>query len=49
MCSAQVRGHFITQATAWRQVTEVGGVGNAATDFTGALLLGNGVVEKVAI
>lgn len=39
----------ITQATAWTPATEVGGVGNRATSFPGALLMGNGVGTNLGL
>lgn len=39
----------ITQTTPQTLVTEVGGAGTAGTCFTGALLMGNGVTDKLGV
>lgn len=39
----------IAQATVWTPATEVGGAGNTASSFSGALLMGNGVETNLGI
>lgn len=39
----------ITQAMAWTPATEVGGAGNRATSFPGALLMGNRVGTNLGL